>query len=305
MCVNESIIYRSRWRQKLQFCAARVALQGLTGIVICILVAGSAFGAGNSRQALVSSVLRVCADPSNLPYSNKAGEGLENRIVNLVADYLGVKVQYTWYPQSTGFVRNTLRLRECDLVSGITTTSEKVQNTNPYYHSVYVLLYRKDRNLDIKNLSDPKLRDMRIGVVAGTPPATLLAQLGLLDRIKSYHLIADTRHRKPAKNAILDVISGETDVALVWGPLAAWHALESEIPLELIPLLDENRFVQMNFRVSMAVRYNEVDWKRKINSVLETLKPEIDEILREYGVPLLNDRGELAYMDKRFSHASQ
>jgi len=248
---------------------------------------------GIGRQALTSSVLRVCADPENLPFSNKARQGLENRIVDLIAAKLGLEVRYTWFPQSVGFVRNTLRLRECDLISGITTTSERVQNTNPYYHSVYTMVYRKDSGIDATRMSDAQLKGLKIGVVAGTPPASIVAQLGLLGNVKPYHLVADTRREKPARQAILDVGKGATDVAFIWGPIAAYYAREAANELVLVPLVNEDKRVRLSFRVSMAVRYNETDWKRTINRALKESKAEIHDVLLAFEVPLLNDRGEI------------
>lgn len=248
---------------------------------------------GSGRQALTTTILRVCADPDNLPYSNQALQGFENRIIDLVAKELGLEVRYTWFPQSIGFVRNTLRVRNCDLISGITTTSEKVQNTNPYYHSVYTMVYRRDSGIDATTMGDPQLRGLRLGVVAGTPPVDVIVRLGLLENIRPYQLVADTRRYKPARQAILDVANDITDVAFIWGPIAAYYAGEAERELVLVPLVNEDRKVRLNFRVSMAVRYNETDWKHEINRVLRRLQPEIDAILREYGVPLLNARGEV------------
>ena len=270
-------------------------------ILLLVLIAGIGLlplatieaAQGSGRQALTTSILRVCADPENLPYSNRALQGFENRIIDLVADKLGLEVRYTWFPQSIGFVRNTLRLRDCDLISGITTTSEKVQNTNPYYHSVYTMLYRKDSGIDATTMNDPQLRGLRLGVVAGTPPVDVIVRLGLLANIKPYHLVADTRRRKPARQAILDVANRVTDVAFIWGPIAAYYAAEAEHELVVVPLVNEDQKVRLNFRVSMAVRYNEIDWKHEINRVLGELQPDIDAILRQYGVPLLNARGEL------------
>jgi quinoprotein dehydrogenase-associated probable ABC transporter substrate-binding protein len=260
----------------------------------CLLTPAPSLAAeGIGRQALTTSILRVCADPDNLPYSNKKRQGFENRIIELIAAKLGREVRYTWFPQSIGFVRNTLRLRECDLISGITTTSERVQNTNPYYHSVYTMVYRKDAGLDATTMSDPQLRDLKLGVVAGTPPASIIAQLGLLGNIKPYQLFADTRRYKPARQAILDVGNGETDVAFIWGPIAAFYAREAASELVLVPLVNEDRRARLSFRVSMAVRYNETEWKHTINSVLKELQPEINDILQEFDVPLLNDRRAL------------
>ena len=245
-----------------------------------------------NRQALTTTHLRVCADPNNLPFSSDKVDGFENRIVALLAAELGREVRYKWFPQSTGFVRNTLRLRECDLISGITTTSEKVQNTNPYYHSAYSIVHRKSLGEAITSLSDERLKSLRLGIVAGTPPANILAAKGLMGNIKPYHLIADTRRNTPARTAIEDVASGETDVALIWGPIAGYYSRQLGDKLVVTPLLEEDPRVRMNYRVSMAVRYNETDWKRTVNEALIVIQPQIEAILREYGVPLLNDRGE-------------
>ena len=252
---------------------------------------------GTTREAISTDTLRVCADPSNMPFSNETGDGFENKIIELVAAKLERPIQYTWFPQTVGFVRNTLRIRECDLISGISTSSQLVQNTNPYYHSVYTMVYRSDSDIDATQLSDPVFKDKRIGVVAGTPPATLLARYGLLAQITPYHLTVDTRHFSTGAQAIKDMVDGTTDVALLWGPIAGYHVQQSNLDLRIVPLLEEPKDVRLDYRVSMAVRYNETEWKRTINDVLNDLQPEIDKILRQYGVPLLNDLGQLIAAD--------
>ena len=270
---------------------SRTILPLLAGVMFTIAYSTSSNAANTSRQALTTSLLRVCADPSNLPFSNDKLEGYENRIIALIAEELDLEVRYTWFPQTIGFVRNTLRMRDCDLISGITTTSELVQNTNPYYHSAYVMVYRSDSGITAKSMQDPQLADKKLGLIAGTPPANLVAQMGLLGNIKPYHLVADTRRHKPARDAIIDVANGVTDVAFVWGPLAGFHAQEVDTELTIKPLVYEDSRTRLTFRVSMAVRYNETDWKHEINGVLDKLQPEINEILTEYKVPLLDEKG--------------
>ena len=272
----------------------RLAGVAAASVVALVAALGSvAHAAATGRQALATNRLRVCADPANLPYSNRALEGFENRVAELVAEELGLEASYTWYPQTTGFVRNTLRLRACDLVSGITTTSETVQNTNPYYHSVYTLVYREDSGLEAARMADLVDADApRLGVVAGTPPADVLARLGLLGRVVPYQLVADTRVERPAVQALADVASGATDVAFVWGPIAGWYATANpETGLVVVPLVEEDPDVRMSYRVSMAVRYNETEWKRTVNRALAARAEEIEAVLVEYGVPLLDERG--------------
>jgi len=261
-------------------------------IVLGLSGTSGADAATAGRQALTTSFLKVCADPANLPFSNEALEGLENKVIDIVAQELQRQVRYTWYPQATGFVRNTLRLRACDLVSGITTSSEKVQNTNPYYHSAYALVMREGDAPDAVRIADLVDTDGPIGVVAGTPPADVLASLGLLERVRPYQLMTDTRVERPAIRSLEDVAAGETRAALVWGPIAGWYATRHpEAALRVVPLLQEP--VRMNFRVSMAVRYNETDWKRTVNRVLKARSADIDAVLHTFGIPLLDDRGRL------------
>jgi quinoprotein dehydrogenase-associated probable ABC transporter substrate-binding protein len=196
--------------------------------------------------------LRVCADPANLPYSNQAGEGYENKIAELLAARLGRELVYTWYPQTVGFVRNTLGAGLCDLVIGITTTSELLQNSNPYYRSSYVLLQRAGANPQVGSLHDPALQELRIGAVARTPPVSLLARQGLLGKLKPYQLVVDTRFVGPGRDMVEDVASGDIDIGVLWGPIAGEWARQQQEPLELTPLLGEAQGVRLDFRISMG-----------------------------------------------------
>ena len=191
------------------------ALQAPIGALLCGLVgltlpATSAIGAG--AEAVDRSSLRVCADPHSLPFSDKQGDGYENKIAELLGAKLSVPVRYTWFPQTTGFVRNTLRARQCDLVIGVPLGFELLQNTNPYYRTTYVLLYRADSGLNVTSLDDPRLKNLRLGVIAGTPPSSILARNGLMANTKPYQLMVDTRYFQPGKDMVEDVVSGEVDV---------------------------------------------------------------------------------------------
>ena len=268
----------------------------VAGTIVLLMIPGiqtELLADAATRQALTTTALRVCADPENLPFSNKAEEGFENKIVDLIAEELDLPVRYTWWPQTIGFVRNTLRLRECDLISGISTTSQLVQNTNPYYRSVYTMIYRSDSGITATRIGDPQLADKRFGVVAGTPPATLLAINGLISQAKGYQLIVDTRITTTGEIVINDLSEGVIDVALLWGPIGSYFASRASEELTVVPLLEEEKGIRLDFRISMATRYSERDWKRKINRVLRKLQPQIDEILASYHVPMLDDLGQL------------
>ncbi len=242
---------------------------------------------------LVSPTLfRVCADPANLPFSNKAGEGFENKISELFAERLGRELQYTWYPMAMGFVRRTLMANLCDVIPGYAQGDELVLNTNHYYTSAYVLVVPSNGDLaDVTTLADPRLAGRRIGVVAGTPPASHLARLGLLDTVVSYQLVVDTRFEHPNLDMIADLLEGELDAAVLWGPVGGPLAKAEGGALVMTPLLHEKGPPSLFYRITMGVRPGEDAWKRQLNSLIRELQPEIDAILLSYGVPLLNDEG--------------
>jgi quinoprotein dehydrogenase-associated probable ABC transporter substrate-binding protein len=239
------------------------------------------------------NTLRVCADPRNLPFSNDAGGGFENKLAELVAGKLGKDVSYTFFPQGMGFVRNTLRANRCDVIMGYPQGDELVQNTNPYYRTSYALVFKPETGLDgVTELSDPRLKEKRIGVVAGTPPATNLARNGLIGKAKGYHLMVDTRHASPVSDMVDDLIAGEIDAALAWGPMAGYYAGQSPTPLEVVLLHKEEGGSRMTYPITMGVRPSDQEWKRTLNRLIAESQDEINAILLDYGVPLLDQRDQ-------------
>jgi quinoprotein dehydrogenase-associated probable ABC transporter substrate-binding protein len=255
------------------------------------LTCGAASGLAQMGELVDRDTLRVCADPNHLPFSNEAGEGFENKIAELLAADLGVDLAYTWHPQVIGFVRNTLGARACDLVMGITSTSEVMQNTNPYYRSSYALVQRADAGTKVTSLGDPKLADLRIGAVAQTPPIDVLAQRALLKNVRPYQLMVDTRYDDPGRQMIEDLAADKIDVGVLWGPIAGYWAKQQSVPIEVVPLTGENTGARLDFRITMGLRRNEPEWKGILNEFLAQHKAEIQEILLEYGVPLLDEQG--------------
>ena len=265
------------------------------------LLAGAALlsGPGSSRadpprpEAIDRTALRVCADPANLPFSNDKGEGFENKIAELLGQKLGVPVRYTWYPNSTGFLRMTLRARRCDLVMGIVVGADLVQNTNPYYRSGYVLVTRKEDKLaDLTGLADPRLQSLRLGITAGTPPANLAARDGLMAQARPYPLVVDTRFDAPGKQMIEDLANKQIDVAVLWGPIAGYFAKQHGDALTVAPLSNEAKDTRLDFYITMGMRPGESDWKNRINGLIRENQDAITAILKEYGVPMLDARGQ-------------
>lgn len=236
------------------------------------------------------SALRVCSDPANLPFSNEKGEGFENRLADLIGKKLGLPVVYTWFPQVTGFIRNTLRLRKCDLVMGYAQGHELVQNTNHYYRSVYVLLYRSESELaGVDNLDDPRLKDKSIGIVAGTPPATIMALNGLMGKAKPFHLVVDRRYTSPGERMVAEISEGVLDAGVLWGPIGGYYAKRSDVPIAVVPLVKESKGPRMAYRITMGLRPNEPEWKHQLNALISAHQQEINTILLDFGVPILDE----------------
>jgi mxaJ protein len=239
------------------------------------------------------TTMRVCADPNNLPFSNAAGQGFENKLALLLASDLHLGVAYSWWPQRRGFVRNTLTLRNCDVVMGIASASELVLTTRPYYASTYVFLTRRDRGLSIRSLDDTLLRHLRIGVPltggdANPPPGQSLADRGLADHLMGYPLYGNYDSPDPAARIVHAVAGGEVDVAVVWGPLAGYYAHRERVPLVMTPVqpaLDRG-ILPYVYSIALGVRHGDTVWRDQLQSALDRHRPEIDRLLRAYGVPL-------------------
>jgi quinoprotein dehydrogenase-associated probable ABC transporter substrate-binding protein len=246
-----------------------------------------------SIELVDPKVLRVCADPRNLPFSNEKGEGFENKLAELFAEKLQKKLDYMYFPQATGFVRMTLGAHRCDVIIGFPQGDELVQGTNPYYRTAYALVAKPGSGLDeVNTLDDARLKGKHIGIVAGTPPATNMAANGLMMNAKPYPLMIDTRFDSSAEAMIGDLMSGTIDAGILWGPMAGFYAKRASPPLHVTPLVKETTGPRLTFRIGMGVRGADQNWKRLLNRLIQENQPAINKILLDFGVPLLdeNDR---------------
>ena len=239
--------------------------------------------------------LTVCADPNNLPFSNRARAGFENRIIQLIADGLHRKLQYVWWAQRRGYVRNTIGEGKCDLWPGVAAGVEMLATTRPYYRSSYMFVTRQSMALSGLTLDDPRLKHLRIGVQMvgddgmNTPPAHALAGRGHIGNVRGYLLYGDYHAPNPPAYIVQAVAKGEIDVALVWGPLAGWAAGRSTVPLRLErvrPWLDHAQW-PMVYDISIGVPKDRPDLRAAIEQQIESKSGEIASILREYNVPLI------------------
>ena len=241
-------------------------------------------------QAAELKALRVCADPHNLPFSNRQEQGFENRLAALVAQDLGIPHTYTWWPQRRGFLRGTLNARQCDVVIGIPTGHPLVLTTGTYYSSPYVVVSRRQDALQVASLDDPILKELRIGVYQNSPVDFALGRRGMTENVIGYNTFYDGRINYPEK-IIEDVGSGHIDVAIVWGPAAGYFVGQQPDTLTLepveVPRLEaDGEGDAEDFAMSMGVRKNDEPLHAVLETVLETQGDEIRRILQQYGVPL-------------------
>ena len=247
-------------------------------------------GPETSIELVDPKVLRVCADPNNLPLSNDKGEGFENKIAEFLAKKLGKSLAYTYYPGATGFVRMTLMSHKCDVIMGMPQGDDIVQPTNPYYRTAYALIFKPGSGFEgVESLDDPHLQGKRFGIVARTPPATNLAVNGLIGGAKPYPLVVDTRFDSSTELMFKDIVSGEVDLGVLWGPIAGNFAKRSNPPMVVVPLVKEKSGPKMAYRMVMGVRASDQDWKRLLNKTIAENQGEISKILLDFGVPLLDD----------------
>jgi len=273
----------TRHRLRLQFAGALLAIISCT--------------ATSARE------LRVCADPNNLPFSNAAGEGFENRIIELLAKDLGARVRYTWWAQRRGAVRNTLNAGDCDVIPGTASSAGITGTTDPYYRSTYVFVSRADRQLSsLDSLDDPRLRTLRIGVQlvgddgANPPPAMSLARRGIVDNVRGFMVYGNYADATPQSSVVDAVAHGDIDVAIAWGPTAGYFAGRQPVPMVLKPVTPwlDGPQSPMVFDISMGVRRDDRALRRELDRALERNRDAIEKILDSYHVPRLAPaRGQL------------
>lgn len=255
-------------------------------VVILLIATGVAGGA--------QRVLKVCSDPNNLPFSNRAGEGFENRIAELIARDLNARVEYTWFAQRRGFVRNTLRAGLCDVILGVPARFDPVETTRPYYRSTYVFVTRTDRDLRLASLDDPRLKKLRIGVhvvgddYANPPPVHALGKRKIIHNVSGYTVYGDYSRPNPPARLIEAVASDEIDVAIVWGPFGGYFGGQQSPALRITPIVPDNDGpgIPFVFDIALGVRKGDDALRSQLQGVLDHRRREIDAILRQFGVPL-------------------
>jgi mxaJ protein len=233
-----------------------------------------------------ASELKVCADPDALPFSNRAQQGFENKLAEMLARDMHAELTYTWQRLGRGFVRNFLNKGQCDLVMGIPSSFRQMLTTDPYYRSTYVFVTRKSRNLHLASFDDPRLRQMHVGVqIVGeeyAPPAVALGRRGLVANVVGFETATN------AASITNAVLNNRVDTAVEWGPIAGYFASKHPGALELGPVPEVDvPALPFTFMISMGVRKGNTPLRDRLNEFISRHQSEIERLLRSYGVPLL------------------
>jgi quinoprotein dehydrogenase-associated probable ABC transporter substrate-binding protein len=272
---------------------ALASLAALLGLLVSL-------GAAAQAEAPARTSLKVCQDPNNLPFSNVAGQGIENKLAELFARDLGLPVAYYSFPQRLAFVRNTLRYKlpgedfRCDIMMGVPAGFDQVAATQPYYRSTYAMVVPVGKGLDGLNkatdlleLPREKLNRLRIGVVDRSPASAWLAHHGLVEQGVPYPVLSPDPAQYPGEIIERDLASGKIDVAIVWGPIAGYYAKRVHSPALRVLNMSSEKGVKFDYAIAMGVRHGEAEWKKQIDALIVKHRSDILAILQEYGVPLL------------------
>jgi quinoprotein dehydrogenase-associated probable ABC transporter substrate-binding protein len=263
------------------------------GLLVAAGVAALLFSIACPSRPPTPRVLRVCADPNNLPFSKFDGSGFENRIAELLAADRHATLEYTWWAQRRGFVRNTLKAGACDVLIGVPRQFDLARTTRPYYRSGYVFLSRRDRGLALESFDDPRLRHLRIGVQMigddfnNSPPAHALSNRGIIRNVVGYSVYGDYSRPSPLSEIVDAVDRGEVDAAVVWGPAAGYFARESKAGLALRAVSPQRDSASLPFAfdISMGVRRDDAALCDELDDFIVRRRADIDSILNSYGVP--------------------
>lgn len=278
-----------------------IATAILAAIFIILMLSATAHaahaGPRGARPARPGTALRVCADPNDLPFSNQAREGFENKLAAMVGKALGEYVEYDWWPQRQQFLKHTLDAYQCDVVMGWATDNDQALTTDPYYRSAYVLVYRQSAPYDIRSLEDPLLKKLEIGVHSvgddweDLPGGAVLAKRGIVRNVHVYTLYQNYSQPNPTSDLIKAVADGDVDVAIAWGPLAGYFAPRQKVKLKVVPLIHTHAVLPFQFSISMAVRKGDTQLCDKLNRFLKQNRAAIHALLVHYNVPLLPLKG--------------
>lgn len=288
--------------RKLAVQACNLALRIVVALSLgAMALAASAQSASAPDPSPARKAIRVCQDPNNMPFSNLASEGIENKLAELFGKALGLPVTYYSFPQRLAFIRNTLRYKlpgedfRCDIVMGVPVGYDQVSVTKPYYRSTYALVFPLGKGMDdvktgedFLKLDPTKLAQIRIGVYDRSPASDWLSRHQLVDRGVPYQIMNADPNQYPGEIIEKDLAAGKIDAAIVWGPIAGYFAKRVKSPtLQVVPLKSEPG-VKFDYQMAMGVRYGEREWKQQIEGLIESRQAEIQAILKEFGVPMVD-----------------
>lgn len=275
-----------------------LVLAGLCGASGVVVAADRTHGGPPEERG----ALRVCAQPNNMPFSNSAEEGYENKLAEMLAEELGVPLEYTWVPHAWGFMRATLRdwlpdegRFRCDVLMSVPRDMAGVSTTPSYYHSAYVIVMPKngrfadkvDSQHDLRLLDGEERRGMTIGAFDQTPATDWLIRHGLRGHLKGFVLGGSDPNFYAGQLITHDLVDGTLDMAILWGPIGGYFAERAAEPMKLVYMETEGQY-EFDYRVSIGVRPGDHELMRPLQVALRERQEEIDKLLEEYHIPRMD-----------------
>lgn len=259
-----------------------------------------------STNLPAAGAFKVCADPNNPPYSTKDEKGFENKIARLLADQLDQKIEYTWFPQRKGFIRNTLKARiedsndyKCDVIMGVPERADMVTTTSAYYRSTYMMVFRRTGELekvqspeDFIALPDSVKAKLKIATYDHQPGTDWILKNGLIGQGIPYQSMTGDVSQNPAQVLVQDFTDKKIDMAIIWGPIASYVVRTVGSDLSMIPMKSD-KAIRFDYPIAMGVRVPDQARRKLLEELIEKGQMGVLSILEDYKVPLVDDQGNL------------
>lgn len=261
---------------------------------LSVLLSVIVFASCRDPNPVKEEVLRVCSDPNNLPFSNQQEEGFENKLANLIAAEMDARVEYTWFAQRRGFIRNTLNEKKCDVVMGVPNHYDPVDTTRPYYRSTYVFVTRQGEYPTLASIDDPILKDLKIGVhivgddYSNPPPVHALGRRNIVRNVQGFSIYGDYSKPNPPARLVEAVAAGTVDVAILWGPFGGYFGPRQGIPLAVAAVTPESDGPELPFvfEIAMGVRKGDAELRDRLQTIMDSHQREVASILHDYSIPV-------------------
>ena len=242
-------------------------------------------------SAFATAPLRICADPDDMPFSNRAARGFDNRIATLLAHDLHREPVFIFARSRRGFLREQFNKGACDVLMGVPQGMKSVATTQPYYRSTYVFVTPAREHSRIVSFDDPLLNGRSIGLQVleenFSPPSLPLIRSGHAAQLVGFESFGGEAAM------IRAVARGRIGAAVVWGPIAGYYAALLDLPVTLSPVSPaaDRSSISFAYSLTVGVHKNDPQLVKALNASLARMQPRIASLLHTYHIPIAAQPG--------------